>query len=199
MTFTSNEPEGATSLELEEFEGLRQTHVTTRDELNQLEQENIRSGLDWLARSRNTNILTEGFMRKLHEKLFGDIWCWAGTYRTTMKNIGVDPNQIGERMRIFLDDAKYWSEHRVFAPLEAAARFHHQLVQIHCFPNGNGRHARIAADHYLKLYYGHQPIDWSGGQDLTINNQRRSEYISALREADQHNYAPLLAFVGLDA
>ncbi|TNE59706.1 MAG: mobile mystery protein B [Alphaproteobacteria bacterium] len=196
MTIIGDEPEGAIPLDPNELDGLRHTHVTTRDELNQLEQANIGSGLDWLGRTRESEILTEAFMRKLHEKLFGDVWRWAGSYRTTLKNIGVDPSQIGERTRLLLDDAKYWSEHGTYSPLEAAARFHHQLVEIHCFPNGNGRHARIAADLYLKKYFSHPPIDWLGGEDLTTAGPRRKAYIAALRAADDLNYEPLLRFVG---
>src|SRR5690606_11558105 len=104
-------------------------------ELDQLEQANIAGGLAWLARRRKTDILTEAFMRELHRRLFGDVWRWAGTFRLTEKNIGIDPLDIPVQLRMLLGDARYWAEHRSFAPLEAAARFHYRLVQIHPFPN----------------------------------------------------------------
>jgi fido (protein-threonine AMPylation protein) len=83
MNGIMDEPEGATPLDPDELEGLRQKHITTRGELNELEQANIEAGLLWLARRRQTAILTDEFLRELHRRLFGDVWRWAGTYRLT--------------------------------------------------------------------------------------------------------------------
>jgi Fic-DOC domain mobile mystery protein B len=197
MTAIGDEPEGATPLDADEIGGLKFRHITTRGELDELEQVNIEGGLIWLGRRRKTDILTEQFMRELHRRLFGDVWKWAGQFRLTEKNIGIDPYQIAVQLRMLLDDARYWAEKDTFAPLEAGARFHHRLVQIHLFPNGNGRHARIAADAYITERFGHAPIDWAAGHDLQHTNERRDTYIAALRAADAGNYGPLLAFVGV--
>lgn len=194
MTF--EDPEGATPLDPDEMAGLKFSHVTTRRELDELEQANIEQGLAWLSRRRGGDILDDAFVRRLHVRLFGDVWEWAGTYRTTEKNIGIDPRQIAEQLRALLGDAHYWAENKVFPPLEAAARFHHRMVQIHPFVNGNGRHARIAADVMLEQYYRHPPVNWAGGVDLQSDNDRRNIYISALRAADKGEFEPLLAFVG---
>lgn len=196
MTGISGEPEGATPLDPDECEGLRFRHVTTRAQLDALEQSNIVSGLRWLARRRRADVLSETFLRELHRRMFGEVWRWAGTFRQREKNIGVDPIHIGVQLRMLLDDAEFWSQHQTDRPLEAAARFHHRMVQIHLFPNGNGRHARIAADVYLMDRFGHPAIDWGGGHDLQGLNDRRQSYIRALRAADGHDYGPLLAFVG---
>lgn len=109
---------------------------------------NIEQGLAWVSRRRRKSgdIFDDAFIRTLHKKLFGDVWTWAGSIRRTDKNIGIDPIQIPMRLRMLLDDARYWAENNVYAPLEAAIRFHHSMVLVHPFPNGNGRHARIAAD-----------------------------------------------------
>ena len=196
MSGIIGEPDGATPLDPDELEGLRFDHITTRGELDELEQANIQSGLLWLGRRRRSDILTDDFLRELHRRLFGDVWSWAGTYRLREKNIGIDPRMIGVSIRHLLGDAAYWVEHATYQPLEAAARFHHRLVQIHPFANGNGRHARISADTYLAECFGHDPIDWENGADLANNNERRDAYIAALRAADGHDYDPLLAFVG---
>ena len=198
MSGVFREPDGATPLDPDELEGLKYKHIQKRSELDELEQVNIQAGLSWLSRARNKDVLSEGFIRTLHKRLFGDVWSWAGTFRTTEKNIGVDPVQISVQLRMFLDDARYWAEHDTYLPLEAAARFHHRLVQIHCFANGNGRHARIAADAYLQDCFGHQPIDWAGGFDLVKSNERRDDYITSLRAADAGDYEPLLKFVGYE-
>lgn len=196
MTEWDHEPEGATPLEPDEKEGLTHPHVTTRAQLNELEQANIEQALVWLPSRRRFDILSEASLRRLHERLFGDVWRWAGTFRQTEKNIGIDPLQIGVALRALLEDARYWAENGTHEPLEAAARFHHRLVQIHLFPNGNGRHARIAADLYLEEYFdGHPPIDWEAGHDLLGDGSRRAAYITALKAADGHDHAPLLAFV----
>jgi Fic-DOC domain mobile mystery protein B len=192
----ANAPEGATPLDPDEREGLKPKHITTRGELNELEQANIQTGLRWLARSRRSNILSDEFLCTLHKRLFGEVWAWAGNYRQTEKNIGIDPLQIGVQLRMLVENARYWAEHGTYPPLEAAARFHHRMVQIHPFANGNGRHARIAGDLYLERHFKHPPIEWTHGLDLQVNNNRRTAYIAALRAADGGDYEPLLKFVG---
>ena len=188
-------PEGATPLDPGECEGLKHKHITTRGELNELEQANIQSGLRWVSRSRRRDILDDGFLRNLHKRLFGDVWNWAGTYRRTGKNIGIDPLHIAVELRKLVDDARYWAMRGSFPPLEAAARFHHRLTQIHPFPNGNGRHARIATDLYLERHLGHDPIAWTHGFDFQVDSKRRRSYIAALRAADGGDYKPLLQFL----
>jgi len=196
MTGMVEEPDGATPLDPDEKEGLRFRHVTTRGELNELEQANVQSGLIWLSRRRKKDVLVDHFIRELHRNLFGEVWKWAGTFRQTEKNIGVDPLAIATELRTLLDDARYWAKHKTYKPLEAAARFHHRLVLIHPFPNGNGRHARIVADAYLEECFAHAPVDWAAGHDLLHTNERRTAYIAALRAADKGGYELLLAFAG---
>ena len=197
MSGAASEPDGATPLDPDEREGLRFRHVTTRGELNELEQANVQNGLLWLARRRKGDVLSERFMRELHRRMFGDVWRWAGAFRQTEKNIGIDPLHIAVELRKLLDDARYWATNGTYAPLEAAARFHHRLVAIHLFANGNGRHARIATDLYLEEYFDHPPVDWAAGHDLLHTNGRRDAYIAALRAADAGEYRALLEFVGM--
>lgn len=196
MTGIGEEPSGATPLDPDELDGLRFKHVTTRGQLNELEQANVQNGLFWVKRRRKDEVLTEQFVRQLHLKLFGEVWSWAGSFRRTEKNIGVDPLQISVRLRALLDDAKYWSRNETYPALEAAARFHHRLVQIYCFANGNGRHARIMTDIFLGESLNHAPIDWAAGHDLLNSSDRRDAYIAALRSADAGAYEQLLFFVG---
>jgi Fic-DOC domain mobile mystery protein B len=188
-------PDGATPLDPNELGGLKHKHVTTRGELDELEQANIESGLRWLTRQRS-DVLTDNFAITLHKQLFGGVWDWAGSFRKTGKNIGVDPVQIVVELRQLMDDAKYWVEHKTYPPGEAAARLHHRLTYIHPFPNGNGRHARIMADAALDRVYKAKPIDWAGGHDLQKMNDRRDAYIAALKAADRGDIGPLMAFIG---
>lgn len=192
-------PESATPLDPDELGGLKFKHVTLRGQLDHLEQINIQNGLRWLERRNNTDILNERFVRDLHKHLFGEVWAWVGTFRTTEKNIGIDPLQISVQLRVLLDDVRFWVENGTHEPIEAALRFHHRLVYIHLFPNGSGRHARIMADALLTKVLKKDPIDWAGRHNLQAMNKRRREYIQALKAADRGSYASLLEFVGAAA
>ena len=196
MSSGLGEPDGATPLDPDEKEGLRFTHITTRGELDQLEQANIVEGLQWLKKQKHADILSERFVRDLHKRLFGQVWKWAGSFRKTEKNIGVDPILIAIQLRQLLDDTRYWIEHKTYPPMELAARFHHKLVLIHLFPNGNGRHARIMADAILTKLMDAPAIDWAGGYQLESMNERRDQYIAALRAADKNDFSKLFKFVG---
>ena len=197
MTGLTEYPDGATPLDPNELGGLKFKHITTREELDELEQANIESGLRWLARHKG-DVLTDDFAINLHKRLFGDVWDWAGQFRRTGKNIGIDPVHIPVELRMLMDNARYWAEHQTYPASEAAVRFHHRLVQIHAFPNGNGRHSRIMADAILARVYKAEPIDWAGGHDLQKMNVRRAEYIAALKAADQGDFAPLMAFAAIN-
>ena len=188
-------PPGATPLDRNELDGVKFRHVTTREELDELEQANIQSGLRWLARSRG-DVLTVRFAVALHKRLFGDVWDWAGRFRKTGINNGVDPVHISVGLRRLMGDVRYWADHGVYDPIECAARLRQRIAFIHPFPKGNGRHARIMADIVLRRVFCAAPIDWAGGHDLQRMNDRRTAYIAALKAADAGDIAPLLAFVG---
>jgi len=197
MSDIFKESDGATPLDPDEMEGLRFKHIQTRGQLDELEQANIQNGIKWLSKQKSPDVLSEGFVRELHKKLFGEVWLWAGTFRKTEKSIGIDPIQISIQLRQLLDDATYWIENKTFPPKELAGRFHHKLVYIHLFPNGNGRHSRIMADAILIKILGEPPIDWAGGYQLGKINERRTQYITALRLADGDNFEALMEFIGV--
>ena len=190
---------GQTPLDPNELEGLKHPHVTTRGQLDQLEQANFQAGMIWLGRQKRPDILAEEFVRQLHRQMFGEVWTWAGTYRLTEKNIGIDPRQIPTQLRNLLDDVRYWIDHETYPPMEIALRFHHRLVYIHPFANGNGRFARIIADALLRRVLGEAPVDWTGGHDLQQMGARRELYIAALRAADDGDYSLLFEFAGYRA
>jgi len=186
------EDDAATPLTHEERSGLIPSWVTFRHELNEVEQANIAKGTLWAFRQRRREILHEAFLCELHKRMLKDVWTWAGAYRTTERNIGILAWKIPVELRILLDDAKLWIEKSVFDPDELAVRFHHRLVAIHPFPNGNGRHARLMADLLVKRL-GREPFTW-GRASLLKAGEIRAAYVKALREADGHDIAALLAF-----
>lgn len=195
MTDLFKEPDDATPLEPQEREGLLQSWITYRRDLNEAEQENIVQGAAWARGRRRISIdslLTDDFMRTLHKRMFGDVWRWAGTYRTTERNIGVAAYRIPLELINLLDDVRYWVDHQAYPREEIAIRFHHRLVAIHPFRNGNGRHARQAAD-LLVGRLGGEPFSWGGGS-LADVGELRARYVAALRAADNHDIGPLLEF-----
>ncbi len=185
------EPDGATPLDPDELAELKFTHIQTRGELDQVEQVNIQDGLLWLRKQKKPDVLSETFIKRLHKEMLGEIWEWAGTFRKTEKNIGVAPEQIAVSLRDLLDDVRFWIEHKTFSAREIGLRFHHRLVQIHLFPNGNGRHARIMTDVLLEKTMNEKRIHW-GDANLQNTGEHRDEYIAALGQADAGNYQPLL-------
>jgi Fic-DOC domain mobile mystery protein B len=195
MTDLFQEPEDATPLQPNEREGLLQTWITHRRDLNEAEQENIVEGAAWVSGRRRVSLermLSEDFIRTLHKRMFGDVWEWAGTFRTTERNIGVAAYRIGVELAGLLSDVRYWIEYETFQPDEIAIRFHHRLVAIHPFPNGNGRHGRLAADLLIERLGGER-FSWGGGS-LGDVGELRARYVATLRAADNHDIAPLLEF-----
>jgi len=193
----SSPPTGGTPLDPSEAEGLLQAHVTTRGDLDELEEANIQIGLEWALRtaitdSRRIEVLSEVFVYELHRRMFNEVWDWAGEVRRTNKNIGIDKYSVRIEVRKLIEDARLWREQKVYSPDEIAVRFHHRLVAIHPFPNGNGRHARMMAD-LIVMHAGRPSFTWGGGQ-LTSTSELRSAYIEALRKADQGDINPLLEF-----
>ncbi len=186
-------PSDATLLNREEIQGLIPTHITTRAELDRLEQENINDAMLWLRSTRSSDILSESFLKRLHKKMFCNVWRWAGTFRRSDKNIGVAWHQAPIELKKLCDDVRYWMENKTFSEDEIAARFHHRLVSIHLFANGNGRHARLVTDLLLVTLLDRPEFTW-GSIDLIKAGQDRRKYIDSLHAADKGDYTLLLKF-----
>lgn len=187
-------PEGATPLDPDEARGLLLSHITVRSELDRWEQENIAEAEAWAFRRTPRDILTEGFIKRLHRRMFGNVWRWAGEKRVSGKNIGVDTWLIDPGLRDLCADCAAWMEHSTYPPDAIAVRFHHRLTAIHPFPNGNGRHARLMTDILLVHLLKQPRFSWGSG-NLIDAGKCRQQYITALRAADRHDYRPLLDFV----
>ncbi|MDP2422022.1 mobile mystery protein B [Sediminibacterium sp.] len=187
--------DGQTPLDEDEKESLLIKSISTRGELDEFEQQNIEDAIQWsLTRKfKAEQILSESFIKDLHKKMYGRVWRWAGEYRKTNKNIGVDKLEISISLRSLIDDAKYWLENNVYEPDEFAILFKHRLVSIHCFPNGNGRHSRMIADIIIEKIYN-QPVFTWGGSSISEETDIRAQYLKAIRNADKGNFDLLLKF-----
>jgi Fic-DOC domain mobile mystery protein B len=184
--------DGATALSPENRDALIPTWIVTRDDLNRAERDNIAAGLRW-ARRRGFDVLDPDDLMTLHKRMFGDVWRWAGQPRQAVTNIGrEDWWALREHLHQLLGNIQAQVDHKGRDADEIAIDFHYQLVAIHVFPNGNGRHARLAAD-LLAIRLGRQPFSW-GRSDLVKVGDARDAYRAALKAADAEDLAPLLAF-----
>lgn len=186
---------GQTPLNKDEISGLKIKSITTQSELDELEQLNIEKAIEWTINTRlkTERILTEKFVKDLHKKMYGDVWKWAGEFRKSDKNIGVQWSQIGLKLKDLLDDTYYWIENNTYDSEEITIRFKHRLVSIHCFPNGNGRHSRLMADIIMELVFKDKIFTWHQS-NMVKADEVRKKYINALRKADNRDIYPLIDF-----
>jgi Fic-DOC domain mobile mystery protein B len=191
MGMITFDKEGETPLD--DISGLKLKKITSRKELDEAEAQNILKAYIRYTLTPSTLKKIEfnlSFFRKLHYDMFGDVWSWAGEFRTTQTSIGVEANKIHQALYQLQDDLKYWEKEWDYH--ETATRLHHTLVKIHPFPNGNGRWARLATDLWL-LKMGQKVLSWGG--NITEISTARTEYIHALKEADNGSYERLMSFM----
>jgi Fic-DOC domain mobile mystery protein B len=191
LTDIFREPDAATPLTPEERDGLIPTHIALRRELNDLEQQNILDADLWAFRRRRDPV-SEPFGRRLHRRMFGRVWRWAGVYRSTDKNTGVAPTAIHQRLYAAYDDFGFWQANDTYPPDQLAVRFHHTLVVVHPFANGNGRWSRLMTD-ILLARMGQSRFTY-GSSSLRSDDETRRSYVQALRAADQHDFTLLVTF-----
>ena len=193
MTILTATSDGNTALSAEEIRDLI-PNLATKEELNEWERENILRAREWALRDRTPalELAADGYIRKLHTRMFDQTWKWAGQYRRSEKNIGVAFHEIRERLMALCGDAGYWIENNTYPPDEIALRFHHRLVLIHPFPNGNGRHARLMAD-VLAIRFDRPGFSW-GSANLVKEGEARARYLEAIRAADEGKIELLLQF-----
>ena len=186
---------GQTPLDEEEKDGLLILTIATCGELDEFEQQNIEKAVQWiLGRTFKPELFfTEDFVRMLHKRMYADVWAWAGEFRKTNKNIGVDKWKIPSDLKYLLDDAKYWHENNTYTQDEIAVRFKHRIVSIHCFPDGNGRHSRLMADIIIEQIYKQSVFSW-GAANISDEGDTRKSYLKAVKTADRGDYSLLLAF-----
>ena len=195
MGLDFDDTDGKTLLDEDEKEALKIKSITFQHELDEFEQRNIEKALLWLKRKRLSaeEILAEKFAKELHRHMYSDVWKWAGEFRKTNKNIGVDKHKIAVELRQLLDDGLYWIKHQSYHDAEIAIRIKHRIVLIHCFANGNGRHSRLMADIIMEKIFHQLPFTW-GASNLVKKGNPRSVYLQALKKADTGDFGELIKF-----
>lgn len=187
---------GQTPLREEEMEGLLIPTITTREELDEFEQLNIQKAFEWYLIGRKfkaEQILTVDFILGVHKRMLGDVWAWAGQTRKSEKSIGIKWHQIHVRLRQLIGNCKYWIANKTFSDEEISIRFKHELVAIHLFPNGNGRHSRLLGDIMMKHVFKKSTFTW-GHKNLVDKSKVRDVYIKALQNGDKGDFKDLITF-----
>lgn len=187
---------GQTSLDQLEIEGLI-AHIHDKKELDEAEARNILEARKWVyARQRKfsvNQVLTMSWITELHKQMFGEVWNWAGKFRSTMKNIGVPAYKISVELQSMLNETKNRVENKVtwnFSNEEIAIHLAHTAVQIHPFANGNGRWSRELADAFLTAM-GSPRLSWGFTLPPEIQHQRM---IEAMKNGDDGNFETLMFF-----
>lgn len=175
----------------EEKEGLKISSITTREELDEFEQLNIEKAIQWTfgKKIKAEQLLSEKFIKDLHKKMYGDVWKWAGVFRTSEKNLGIKSYLIPVQLKQLIDDTLFWHEKNTYSTIETAILFKHLLVSVHCFPNGNRRHSRLMADLIMEKLYNKPFFSW-GSNNLIKATETRKNYI----KADNYDIQPLIDF-----
>ncbi len=188
---------GQTPLDEEESEGLKIPSITTKGNLDEFEQKNIEEAIIWTVgrKIKIDTLFSESFIKSIHKRMYGEVWKWAGTFRQSEKNLGVSSWKIPIELNVLLEDAKFWIENKTYTEDEIAIRFKHRIVCIHCFPNGNGRHSRLMADLIMEKVFNQKFFTWGqSNSNLTNKSKARSNYLSALKKADNGDYSDLIRF-----
>ncbi|HUH75311.1 MAG TPA: mobile mystery protein B [Chitinophagales bacterium] len=188
---------GQTALEEEEKDGLKISTISNKGELDEFEQKNIEQAIQWtIGRKIKLNLLmSDTFVKSLHKRMYNGVWKWAGEFRKSEKNIGVESWRIPTELRVLIDDTKYWIANNTFPEDEIAIRFKHRIVTIHCFPNGNGRHSRLMGDLIAEKIFQRNVFTWGQSKSsLTNASNARVEYLKALKKADKGDFLDLITF-----
>ncbi len=179
---------------LDDISGLKIHGITTRSELDSVEAENILEAfLKYIMSPEQIRsvVFDTQFLQQLHREMFGNVWSWAGEFRTTQTSIGIEAINIRQALYQLMDDLKFWEE--AWDYQDTVTRLHYSLVKIHPFLNGNGRVSRLFTDLWL-LSIGKEMLEW-GDENLDNMNGSRKEYILALQEVDGGSYERLKRFM----
>lgn len=195
MGLDLNYHQGQTPIDEEEKDDLLIRTISTREELDEFEQANILEAIEWSIRTTRplTTVLSVDFIKELHRRMFSQVWSWAGSFRKTNKNIGVDKYLIEQELYKLMADCRSWIENSVYSEDEIAVRYKYRMVSIHPFPNGNGRHSRICGDILVSQVLHQEVFTW-GGKDLNLPGDARDIYLSALFQADKGDMSPLIKY-----
>jgi Fic-DOC domain mobile mystery protein B len=187
---------GQTPISEEEIEELLIKTISTKAQLDEFEQMNIEIAVEWTMKQKFNidRVLSIEFIKEVHKRMFNKVWGWAGNFRRSNKNIGVDKHFIYSELKKLIDDVNFWIDNKIYTDDEIAVRYKHRLVKIHPFPNGNGRHSRLCADILISHIFYQKIFSWGSNNNRSKQVDIRKQYIDAILSADEGDINPLLKF-----
>ena len=187
---------GQTPISEEEIKELLIKTISTKAQLDEFEQKNIEIAVEWTMKQKFNidKVLSIDFIQEVHKRMFAEVWGWAGTFRKSNKNIGVDKHYIYTELKTLIDDVNFWINNKTYCNDEIAIRYKHRLVKIHPFPNGNGRHSRLCADILISHILHQNIFSWGNNNNFTKQGKIRKQYIDAILLADESDIKPLIKF-----
>lgn len=195
----TDQPPGSTPIE--DVSGLI-PDISTRGELNDAETLNIVNAVEWLESRQAGDPFTVRFYRNLHTRMYEEVWAWAGKLRSEtgdrLRPPFSTPDQVPQDLgRVAMEFNSEWeslTEKTHIIPF--IARYHHALVVVHPFNNGNGRWSRLAADAVVQRLAGQPPLHWATDDStLVVDSVERNEYLAALRDADEGDHSTLISYL----
>lgn len=128
------------------------------------------------------------YWKKIHKKLFGDLYQWAGEFRTVNITKGTtyfcNPLHIdNELSRLFkeLKTMKYYTDLNKDKLVKKLAELYIELNIIHPFREGNGRSQRILFDHIMA----------NCGYKLEWEKVSKEKWLEANISGVECNYKPM--------
>ena len=179
---------------LDDYSGLKLKQVKTREQLNAAEfLNNLQAVTKYLSRKPTKRMapFTRRWMLRLHKEMFGTVWVWAGKIRTTSGlTFGIAAHQVERALEKLARDLAYWREGE-WDLIEQSATLHHRSVQIHPFPDGNGRWSRLLANIWIKQNGG--PIVAWPTELRQVTSVIRDKYMEAIKQADNGDIGLLVS------
>jgi cell filamentation protein len=175
--------------------GIRRKTEMDRAEFEAL----LRAQKGYLGRIGPDTRVTTVLLRQMHRDWLGDIYEWAGLYRTVELAKGSfrwpPAMRVEANMELFGSGVLARCTPCRPGPLRDVALFiaevHAELLLIHPFRDGNGRLARWVAD-LMSLQAGLPAPDYGfAGQGMV---GQRKNYLEAVTEGYLGSYEPLAAF-----
>jgi len=195
MTYNSNAIEG-NSLTLKETflvinEGITIKGKPLRDHLEAKDHHAALDFLYELVEPKKRVTISEHLIRTLHQLVTKETEEeWAGKYRESNVIIGgsdhTPPDALDVPMKMKGLIQWFQENQKKLHIAELAALFHHRLVHIHPFLDGNGRTARLGMN--ILLMKAGYPL-------VVILKNDRKKYYRVLDRADKDDLKPLVQFV----
>lgn len=207
----TSSPQVDTPLTDQEVLELRNTHIKTRNALQLWEADGIRHAEGWAWKKKPKDLLSQKFLLRLHQRMFGAIWKEAGKFRkdqglrnqiTRLDDVLEDVLEdaldassmdIAIRVESLFENARYWLAAQSYPAEEAGARFYCRMLAIQPFQHGTESIARLMTDLVLEILYQRPRFTW-GTKTYGMQSESEEAKHRAVRSAEGRNFGPMIVW-----